>query len=107
MTFSNVKPKAILQLGKECILENETNISETKVLESILGLWERERERERERENINTQKLIWFDLAAYVQSKKPWATTSLLYWIIYYNESIGGKYKEIKPRLIIKWPAEV
>ena len=49
MTFSNVKPKAILQLGKECILENETNISETKVLESILGLWERERERERER----------------------------------------------------------
>ena len=72
MTFSNVKPEAILQLGKECILENETDISETNVLESILGLWERERD------NINTHKLIWYDLAAYVQSKKPWATTSLL-----------------------------
>ena len=60
MTFSNVKPKAILQLGKECILENETNISETKVLESILGLWEREREREREREHKHTKiNLVW------------------------------------------------
>ena len=56
MTFSNVKPKAILQLGKECILENETNISETKVLESILGLWEREREREHKHTKIN---LVW------------------------------------------------
>ena len=56
MTFSNVKPKAILQLGKECILENETNISETKVLESILGLWERERERQHKHTQIN---LVW------------------------------------------------
>lgn len=39
MAFSNVKPEAILQLGKECIPENETHTSETKVLESILGLW--------------------------------------------------------------------
>ena len=52
MTFSNVKPKAILQLGKECILENETNISETKVLESILGLWEREREHKHTKINL-------------------------------------------------------
>ena len=58
MTFSNVKPEAILQLGKECILENETDISETNVLESILGLWEREREREREHKHTKIN-LVW------------------------------------------------